>query len=55
MIISGFVSYVAVSDVGIWPFFVFSCVMFFVVVGTLVSHLYASGISEDVHPVENRV
>ena len=55
MIVSGFVSYQGVSNVGIWPFFVFSCIMQIVIVGTLVSHLYQTGVSKEVHPVENRV
>lgn len=55
MIVSGYASYRGETDVGIWPLFVFSCIMQIAVLGTLVSHLYASGTSPDVHPVENRV
>ena len=55
MIVSGYVSYQGLNKIAIWPFFVFSCIMQIIVVGTLVSHLYASGTSPDVHPVENRV
>ena len=51
----GFASYKGTSGVGIWPLFVFSCIMQIAVLGTLVRHLYASGTSPDVHPVENRV
>jgi len=55
MIVSGFVSFSGESNVGIWPFYVFSCIMQIIIVGTLVSHLDSSRRSPDVHPVEVKV
>jgi len=42
MIVSGFVSYKAESPVGMWPISSSLCIMQIAVLGTLVTHLYAS-------------
>lgn len=55
MIASGYASYRGITALGIWPLFVFSCIMQIAILATLVSHLITSGSSSDVHPVENRV